>query len=102
VKDVAQAYMRLAKCLDDERVRGEAFNFSNEKPMTVMEMVKMIQKSMACSHLEIDIQDRAEGEIRSQCLSAAKAHDILKWEPEFDLQSGLHETILWYHDFLGR
>ena len=102
VKDVVQAYMRLAECLGDERVRGEAFNFSNEKPMTVLEMVNVIQESMKCSHLDPDIRNSAEGEIRSQYLSAAKARDILKWEPDFALQSGLDETIAWYHDFLGR
>ncbi|MFQ6027092.1 MAG: GDP-mannose 4,6-dehydratase [Dehalococcoidia bacterium] len=101
VKDVACAYMRLAECLDDDRVQGEAFNFSTEKPMTVLEMVNMIQKLMACAHLEPDIRNCAEGEIRSQHLSAAKARAILKWEPAFDLESGLRETIAWYKAFVG-
>jgi CDP-glucose 4,6-dehydratase len=101
VKDVACAYMRLAECLEDDRVRGEAFNFSTEKPMTVLEMVNMIQKLLDCAHIEPDIRNCAEGEIRSQHLSAAKARAILKWEPAFDLESGLRETIAWYKAFLG-
>lgn len=99
VKDVGRAYMQLAKCLDDSRVQGEAFNFSTEKPMTVLELVNVIQKLMNCEHIKPDIRNCAEGEIRSQHLSAEKARTILKWEPEFDLESGLRETIAWYRGF---
>ena len=100
VKDVAHAYMRLAERLSDKRVQGEAFNFSTEKPITVLEMVNMIQKLMDCTHIEPDIQNCAAGEIRSQHLSAAKAHNILEWKPALDLESGLSETIAWYKAFI--
>jgi CDP-glucose 4,6-dehydratase len=100
VEDVAHAYMCLAKCLEDERVRGRAFNFSNEKPMSVLEIVNMIQKLMDYAHVEPDIRNCAEGEIRDQYLSAAKAKEVLKWGPTFDLESGLRETISWYKKFL--
>lgn len=101
VKDVACAYMRLAEFLEDRHVLGEAFNFSTEKPVTVLEMVNVIQKLMGCAHLEPDVRDCAEGEIRSQYLSAEKARSILKWKPVFDLESGLCETIAWYKALLG-
>lgn len=102
VKDVACAYLRLAEHLDDKRVQGEAFNFSTEKPITVLEMVNVIQKLMGCAHLTPDIRNCAKGEIRSQHLSAAKARNILKWEAAFDLESSLCETIAWYRAFLER
>ena len=101
VKDVAQAYMRLAEHLSDGYVRGEAFNFSAEKPMTVLEIVNIIQSLMNCSHVQPDIRNSTEGEIQSQYLSAAKARRVLKWKPTFDLESGLGETIEWYKAFLG-
>ena len=101
VKDVARAYMRLAECLDDDRVRGEAFNFSTESPLTVLELVGTIQRLMDCEHIEPEVLDCAEGEIRTQRLSAAKARAILGWEREFDLERGLRETIEWYRAFPG-
>ncbi len=101
VEDVARAYMRLAERLDDDRVRGEAFNFSNEVPMTVLEMVTLIRKLMNSMHIEPEIRACAEAEIRAQHLSAAKAREVLRWEPGFDLESGLKETISWYRAFLG-
>jgi len=101
VKDVARAYMRLAECVDDERVRGGAFNFSTESPLTVLELVRTIQRLMNCEHIEPRILNCAKGEIRNQHLSAAKARAILEWEPQFDLEQGLRETIGWYREFLA-
>lgn len=102
VQDIARAYMRLGECLDDEQVHGEAFNFSTEKPMTVLELVRVIQQLMGCAHIEPDIRNCAEGEIQHQHLSAQKAKKVLGWEPAYDLGAGLSETIAWYREFLSR
>ena len=59
VKDAARAYLRLAERLADPQVAGEAFNFSNESPMTVLDLVAVIQKLMDASHLEPDVRDVA-------------------------------------------
>jgi CDP-glucose 4,6-dehydratase len=101
VKDVARAYMRLAERLDDDQVLGEAFNFSRELPLTVLGLVHTIRRLMHCEHIEPQVLDRAEGEIHTQRLSAAKARAILGWEPHYDLEQGLSETIEWYRAFLG-
>ncbi len=99
VKDVACGYIRVAERLTEPRVQGEAFNLSTEKPLTVLQMVKAIQESMGCEHVEPDVRGYAEGEIRSQHLSASKARNVLKWEAAFDLKTGLRETIAWYREF---
>jgi len=102
VEDGAAAYLLLAeKLAADPALRGEAFNFSNESPMNVLDLVAVIQKLMDASHLEPDVRDVAEGEIHSQYLSAARARELLGWAPEFDLEVGLRETIAWYRAFLG-
>ena len=102
VKDCARAYMRLGERLDDNQVAGEAFNFSNESPMTVLELVGAIQKLLDAGPLEPDVRDVAEGEIHNQYLSAARAREQLGWKPEFDLEAGLRETIAWYREFFTR
>jgi CDP-glucose 4,6-dehydratase len=99
VVDIARAYMRLAQCLDAEKVQGEAFNFSTENPLTVLELVDAIQRLLDCGGLKPDIRSCAEGEIHSQHLSAKKARALLQWTPEFDLDAGLRSTIAWYRDF---
>lgn len=100
VKDVARAYMLLGERVGDPAVRGEAFNFSDESPRSVLEMVETIECVMG-STLEPDIRNTARGEIRDQYLSAAKARDVLGWKAAYDLDGGLRETIAWYRALLA-
>lgn len=100
VKDVSQAYLRLAGCLDDPRVPGEAFNFSPEGAVSVLDLVARIQRLMGCEGLAPDVRGTARGEIHSQYLDSSKARRILGWAPRFSLDKGLAETIAWYRDYL--
>lgn len=101
VKDAVSGYMRLAEGLEHDEIKGQAFNFGNEAPVTVLELVSEIQELMESQHVETEILGVAEGEIHSQYLATAKARKILDWKPGNDLRSGLTETIAWYRDFLG-
>jgi CDP-glucose 4,6-dehydratase len=100
VKDVALAYMLLGEKSDDPAVRGEAFNFSDEKPLSVLDMVSAIGRQMGSS-LEPDVRNIAQGEIRDQFLNAAKARKTLGWRARYDLDAGLSETVAWYRALLA-
>ena len=101
VEDGAAMYMQLAERLAvDRTLIGEAFNFSNESRVTVLEVVEKILALMG-SDLEPDVRDETPHEIREQYLSAAKARERLDWRPLFELDEGLQRTIDWYRDFLG-
>lgn len=101
VKDVTQAYLRVAEHLDNPEIHGHAFNFSPERALTVLEIVEAIQQLMACQHLTPDVRNTAQGEILSQYLSAEKATRVLGWQPRYALTQGLSETIGWYREFLA-
>ena len=101
VKDVAKAYLQLAESLAKPEVHGEAFNFSLESPVSVIDLVELIQRLMGCENQKVKIDDAAQNEIHSQFLSATKARAVLDWTPGYDLERGLKETIAWYSDFLG-
>ena len=101
VKDVAQAYVQLAESLERPEVHGEAFNFSLESPVSVNDLVGLIQRLMGCENQTVKIENAAQKEIHSQFLSARKANSVLGWSPSHDLERGLKETIEWYSDFLG-
>ena len=101
VEDGAAAYMLLAESLArDANLRGEAFNFSNEEGISVLDLITRISRLMG-SALQPDIRDEATNEIREQRLSAAKARQQLGWKPLFSLDQGLNRTIEWYRKFLG-
>lgn len=100
VRDGALAYLHLAEQMDRPEVLGEAFNFSNEIQVPVIEMVRKILSLMNKSHLEPTILNRAQNEIKHQYLLAEKARKMLDWKPSYTLEQGLQETIQWYTDFL--
>lgn len=99
-KDGVLAYLHLAEQMDRREIWGEAFNFSNEVQITVVEMVRKILGLMGKSHLEPIILNQAKNEIIHQYLSAEKARRLLNWKPEYSLDGSLKETIQWYSDFL--
>lgn len=102
VKDVVRACTAVADRLEDPAVRGEAFNFSPEKPMTVLAVVSAIAGVMNAGSLPPVVQGDAPGEIHDQYLSADKAHRLLGWRAEYDLERGLSETVAWYRDYFSR
>jgi CDP-glucose 4,6-dehydratase len=100
VKDVSRAYLCLAERMEDPRVLGQAFNFSPQQAISVLDLVARIQQLMGCEHLRPNVQNTAQGEIHSQYLDSTKAMRLLGWRPCFSLDEGLLETIAWYRDYL--
>lgn len=102
VKDGALAYMLLAeKMLADTSIHGEAYNFSNEIQVNVLELVSKIIEIMGID-LKPTILNQAQHEIRNQYLSAKKAKEQLSWSANYTLDSSLRETIEWYRNLNER
>jgi CDP-glucose 4,6-dehydratase len=100
IEDGSAAYMLLAERLSqDTKLRGRAYNFSNENQVTVLEIVETIVKKMG-SDLAPEVQNQAFNEIRHQFLSAERARKELQWKPKFTLDEGLERTIAWYREAL--
>lgn len=102
VDDGAAAYLRTAeKLAADRTLAGEAFNFSNEAPLTVLALVEEILKAAGREDLQPDVRNEASNEIRAQFLDASKAKQRLDWTPKFTLADGLARTHTWYQRFLA-
>jgi CDP-glucose 4,6-dehydratase len=101
VEDGAAAYKLLAEKLAAQpELRGEAFNFSLESQVTVVDLVNRITRLLD-SNLQPEIQNQASNEIRRQYLSAEKARRVLGWTPLFSLDDGLQRTISWYRHYFA-
>lgn len=102
VEDAVSFAVRLAEALADrpESLRGEAFNVSIERPVTVLDLVRRILDRLG-SDLPPVILNQASHEIVAQFLCAEKARRVLGWRPEFTLEQGLDETIAWYRAALS-
>jgi CDP-glucose 4,6-dehydratase len=101
VTDAVEAYLLLVESMDARpELCGEVFNFSNETPVTVLELAGRILRLMG-SQFELEVQATAAHEIRWQVLSAEKARTMLQWRPRLDLDEGLAQTIGWYERFFA-
>ena len=96
VRDAVDAYLLLAEQVSHTGLAGQAFNFGNESPVTVLEVVNQILELMSASHLQPKILNQAIHEIPAQFLDCTKARNLLSWKPKYSLQKGLTETIDWY------
>lgn len=101
VEDAVKAYLLLAEKMNGLSLEGQAFNFSNEIQLTVLELVHMILTLMD-SELEPEILNQGSNEIKHQYLSAQKAREALGWAPHYTIEEGLKKTIEWYRKFFGK
>ena len=101
VDDVVGSYVALAEHCHEDGVRGKGFNFSNEQPLSVMDIYKACCIAAGQPDIEPKILNKAEGEIKDQYLNAAKARDVLGWTSSVSLEAGLTRTFEWYQDLLS-
>ncbi|MHB8163922.1 MAG: GDP-mannose 4,6-dehydratase [Methanoregula sp.] len=98
IRDGVDAYLLLAEKMENKNIHGEAFNFSTERPYSVLEVVQKIIALMK-SDLTPAILNQSTNEIKDQYLSAKKAKELLSWNSHYSLEHGLKETVEWYVDF---
>jgi CDP-glucose 4,6-dehydratase len=101
VDDIVNAYLLLGEHSDREDFRGEAFNFSDESPLTVMEIYKAICRAANRSDTEPQVLNSASGEIHDQYLDSTKAYEMLGWRASVSLEDGLTKSFQWYLELFG-
>ncbi len=101
IVDAVEAYLLLAEKMEELNLAGEAFNFSNEIQLTVLELVEKILKAMD-SDLKPKVLNQGSHEIKHQYLSAEKARKLLNWTPAHTIDEGLEKTIEWYKAFFQK
>ena len=103
VEDAVAAYLELAENMDRPEIVGQAFNFSDDKPLSVVQMVDVILEACGRKDLEPVILGEASNEIPEQFLSSAKAHRLLGgWKPRFGMKDALPRAIAWYRELLSK
>ncbi len=100
VRDAVDAYLELAERVGEAECTGRAFNFGNERPLSVLEVVAMLLALMGRPDLQPEVRNEATHEIQRQYLDCARARTVLGWRPQRTLEEGLRSTIAWYEQFL--
>lgn len=102
VEDAVHSYLTCAENMDRKDIAGQAFNFSDEKPLDVIAIAKMTLEACGRPDLELDIRGEATNEIPEQYLSSEKARRLLPgWKPTYGIAEGLQKTVGWYRELLG-
>lgn len=103
IDDIVAGYIRIAELLSRRKLSGEAFNLSDEKPLTVVKLLKEINKlDFGARKLNYEIMNTAKYEIKEQYLSSTKARRILGWKPMYRLEEGLGKTAQWYVKYFNK
>lgn len=99
--DGVSAYLTLAQALATRpELRGAAFNFGSNAPVSVLELVEHILAACGRADLMPVVLNQAHNEIINQSLDATRAQQELGWHAEFELERGLAETVEWYREAL--
>jgi CDP-glucose 4,6-dehydratase len=96
VDDAVAALLTLAGALEEPGIAGEAFNFCDEEPVSVLDIVNRVLRFVDRPDLAPRIGAGTPGEISIKRASASKAHRVLGWEPTISLDEGLARTIAWH------
>ncbi len=81
-------------------MHGQAFNFSNEEPRTVLEVVGQILALVGRPDPQLVVRGKAPNEIQDPYLDATRARPELGWTPLYTLEQGLQQTVAWYRRLL--
>jgi len=93
VKDVVDGCVKLAektKC-----VKGHAFNFGSKNILSVLDVIKKIEKTLG-QKISYKILNIAKNEIPRQYLDWTKAKKLLGWRPKTSFDKGILETYNWH------
>jgi CDP-glucose 4,6-dehydratase len=92
----------MADAVSSAGIPGEAFNFSRDEPISVLDIYRAISDEIVGRYVEPKIMDSAKSEIIDQHLDSSKARKELGWVSNITLKEGLKRTHKWYQDFFNR
>ncbi len=93
VKDVVRGYLLLLKNIN--KVKGEAFNFGSHDTYSVLELVRLIGKSLK-REINYKVLSKAKNEIPYQSLNFIKIKKTLGWQPKYSLKKTIKKINAWY------
>lgn len=101
VDDIVSAYLKLSEVSQTKDINGQAFNFSRDEPLSVLDLYKSISIAAVGKFVDPEIQNTAKSEIKDQHLDSSKAKSVLGWESKVALEDGLEKTVKWYKAYLA-
>ena len=86
----------IVKCLNNEKAYGEIINIASGKPISIKEVILMVNEIIAKGEPIFGGINYREGESMELYANIDKAKEILNWEPKYNFKSCLKKVINWY------
>ncbi len=99
VKDTANGFLEIMK---SDRLIGQVTNIGMGTEISIGRLVEKISEVMS---LKVDIvkdDQRARcqtSEVERLCCNNTKIMSFTEWKPQYDLDAGLEETIVWFKEY---
>ena len=103
IDDVVDGYISIASYMLTKKFKnGLVFNFGNNRPLSVIEIVIKILEKFNKNKNFVKILNKSNNEIKDQYSNFKNAKKYLKWYPKIDIDEGLHKSIKWYKQKFGK
>lgn len=90
VKDVVNATILAG----ESKVKGEIFNIGTGKSVSVLKLVKIIEK-VTGKKAKIKFIEKQKGDVMHTQADITKAKKMLRYEPKYDIKKGINEYVDW-------
>ena len=85
-------------CLERPEAVGQAFNIGNPRSsVTIYDLAQRV-KRLTGAQSELVFAPLGYTDVELRIPNVAKAHELLGWEPQVELDDGLARTIAWYRE----
>lgn len=95
IENVIEA--NLKACLASSEAAGEAYNIAYGGREYLIDIYRILNKALEKQIAPLYGPDRA-GDIKHSNADISKAKELLGYEPEYDFERGIAETIAWYRE----
>jgi CDP-glucose 4,6-dehydratase len=99
VDDIVGAYLFLAERTEARNIQGEAYNFSRDEPLSVLDIYREVCSVVVGKYVEPKILSTTMAEIKDQHLDSSKAREELGWKSTVTLEKGITKTFDWYLNY---
>ncbi len=97
VEDVAKTYIKLAKNASKVKDMG-IFNIASGKETPIINVVELIKEQFPNAKYLIGDKQYRRGEAMHFYGSINKIRNAIKWEPKWNLEEGISDTIKWWQN----
>ncbi|MGD1844570.1 MAG: UDP-glucose 4-epimerase GalE [Salibacteraceae bacterium] len=96
VVDIAKAHVQALLHIQqsDQRERFEVFNLGTGKGMSVLEIIQAFEQATGVA-LNYRFSPRRAGDVETIYANADKAAQVLKWQPEYSLETMMASAWKW-------